>query len=265
VLDALGAASGLIGQLLAALGLAGLIRSWWRRTLGRRRDHYGRIARLGTGARLSFFSSVLGAPPTLSRPLRRRVHAQRAQAQISEWIYVDRDYYVQALTEQDDETVLAFSVTTRSSRFHPRFDSRGGGTYVRRRWLAPTLARRRWLPRKLRFRLSDFKPLFRIKLGKTRFSELEGPQNARAWLGAQSGSYEEIYDYGRPAYYQRYVFAVNALGASPADLAAINRLTQAENRNRLTGAGLTATPAAGRRRLRSFKQCAAQRGSTPTR
>lgn len=49
----------LIGAAAALLVLAGAARAWYRRTLGRRRDRYGRLARLGTRAQLSFFEAVL--------------------------------------------------------------------------------------------------------------------------------------------------------------------------------------------------------------
>jgi hypothetical protein len=51
-----------IAAVLAALALTGGVRAIWRRTLGRRSDEERRIGRLGVGARLSFYESVLGEP-----------------------------------------------------------------------------------------------------------------------------------------------------------------------------------------------------------
>ncbi len=61
----LGDSASLVGAAAALLVLAGAARAWYRRTLGRRRDRYGRLARLGTRAQLSFFEAVLGEPPAM--------------------------------------------------------------------------------------------------------------------------------------------------------------------------------------------------------
>lgn len=52
-----------------------------------------------------------------------------------ECVYVDRDFYVQVAAD-GDETVVAYSVTARNKRFHPRFVSPGG------RYVEPGLVRR---------------------------------------------------------------------------------------------------------------------------
>jgi hypothetical protein len=67
--DTLPDIAGIVGGVLAAIALAGFVRSWWRRTLGRRSDRYARLARLGTGAQLSLFTAVLGEPPAIRRKL----------------------------------------------------------------------------------------------------------------------------------------------------------------------------------------------------
>jgi len=55
--------------LAAVIALLAGARAWYRRTLGRRSDKYERIARLGTNAHLTFFTSVLGEPPAMHRSL----------------------------------------------------------------------------------------------------------------------------------------------------------------------------------------------------
>jgi hypothetical protein len=57
----------------ALLVFAATLRGWYRRTIGRRRDRYRRLARLGTNAQLSFFTSVLGEPPAIRRTRGARV------------------------------------------------------------------------------------------------------------------------------------------------------------------------------------------------
>jgi hypothetical protein len=145
------AVAGLLGGAVALLGLAAALRGWYRRTPGRRRDRYERLARLGTGAQLSFFISVLGEPPairtTIEKKVRKFVPRDEAADDVgetddaatppqdeedlggefvvvpeafTECFFIDRDYYVQTISDAD-ETVLAFSVTTRKGRFAPTF------------------------------------------------------------------------------------------------------------------------------------------------
>jgi hypothetical protein len=56
---------GFLTALVAAGALLGFTRAQYRKTFGRRRDRYGRLARLGTNAQVSFFSSGLGEPPAM--------------------------------------------------------------------------------------------------------------------------------------------------------------------------------------------------------
>lgn len=212
----------LVAAVAALLVLAGTIRAWYRRTLGRRRDRYDRLARLGTGAQLDFFVAVLAEPPAMRRAIVKENYreflvpgdpafeegleeAQYAYVdrRFTESIFIDRDYYVQAISD-DDETVLAFSVTVRHPRFCPVFE------------LPPKVGwreRRRWRKRTG----EEFKPLFRVRLGRTRFSELDrgdpdeqtGP-HFKASIGARSFRYSEDHYYGNPGYYQTYVFTASS-------------------------------------------------------
>lgn len=122
--------------------------------------------------------------------------------------FIDRDYFVQTISD-DDHSVLAFSVTTRSSRFKPAFQlPRKRGWKGKRQWKRRTG--------------EEFKPLFRIRLGHTRFEELDrgdpdefaGP-HFRAWIGARSFSYAEDHYYGNPGYYQTFVFSASSNAAVP--------------------------------------------------
>jgi hypothetical protein len=135
----LGEGAALLAGLAALLVILSAARRRWRETLGRRADRYARLARLGTGAHLSFFSAVLGEPPAMRSSVAREDYAKlvspedpdfdAGQAENGmQWrhvrkrflvsTFIDRDYYVQVISD-DDETVLAFSVTTRSKRFQP--------------------------------------------------------------------------------------------------------------------------------------------------
>lgn len=102
----LGAAT-VIGGAAALLVVAEWLRRWYRRTLGRRQDRYERLARLGTGAHLWFFASVLGEPPAMSRsfdaqlPDYERPPEENARrvVRFREHFFIDRDYYIQALCD----------------------------------------------------------------------------------------------------------------------------------------------------------------------
>jgi hypothetical protein len=213
----------LVAALAALLVLVGSMRALYRRTLGRRRDRYDRLARLGTGAQIGFFVAVLGEPPAMRRVVVKKDYREwlasddprfqegREESQyayvekhFTESIFIDRDYYVQTISD-DDETVLAFSVTVRHPRFRPVFE------------LPPNVGwrgRRNWRRRTG----EEFKPLFRVRLGRTRFSELDRSDpddqtghHFKAAIGARSFWYSEDHYYGNPGYYQTYVFTANSV------------------------------------------------------
>ena len=225
-------AASAVGGVVAILGIVATIRTLYRRTLGRRRDRYGRLARLGPGAQLAFFESVIGEPPALRRSIEKRIydvvtegdpgfdhaladdidgaHEILVPARFTESIFVDRDYYLQTISDADD-TILAYSITTRSRRFAPIIEAPRRMSF---------LARRRWK----REVGSAYEPLFKIRLGHSRFSALD-PQDPddftgphfRASPGARVYSYSEINYFGNPGHYLGYVFTASSAGAGPAD------------------------------------------------
>jgi hypothetical protein len=213
---ALGYAAGLAGGLAAAIVVLAALRGVYRRTLGRRRDRYGRVDRLGTNAQLSFFTAVLGEPPAMRRSLNATLHRYSEEEQgeyleqvvLWENVYVDRDFYVQVLTDIDN-SVLGFAVTTRSNRFRPKLVSPGS------LWHEPG-----WLRRRLRLdgRLT---PIFKVRLSKTRFRELGQPMKLSGGMGAHTFSYWEAHWLGNPGNYQYYVFGVNDAGAKAFDSASV--------------------------------------------
>ena len=197
------------GQIAAALVAAGAVLgfAWttYRKTLGRRRDRYGRLERLGTNAQISFFSYVLGEPPAIRRTHESTISTYEENGNRiikpktwTECIWVDRDFYVQVFGDED-ETIQAYSVTTRSKHFKPRFQAPGGYAIARGR-----------IGRFLR--LSSIKLQPKIRLGKTRFHMLGLPQHAAAWTGAHNLHYFESYYLGNPGLYQTFVFSINDSG-----------------------------------------------------
>lgn len=225
----IGQAASLLGALVALLALLSAGRSAYARTFGRRRDRRRRLGRLGTGAQLSFFVSALGEPPAVRRTVQKantriivtaddpRFDATLAGPDGShqvlyetrtygEAVFIDRDYYVQTITNAD-ETVLAFSVTTRSKRFSPRY----------RLPFRPSLLDRRRLKRRFNY---DYEPLLELKLGRTTFADLDrnrsdhdsGPQ-CRVSVGAHNWSYSEFRPLGNPGSYQTVVLTASDVGA----------------------------------------------------
>ena len=115
--------------------------------------------------------------------------------------FVDRDYFVQTVTDTD-ETVLAFSVTTRSPRFKPTYQIPTSPSLVQRvRWRRKTGER--------------FRPVVKVKLGKTTFADLDrDPSVMTGWLfrigiGAHSHFYSEKTYLGNPGYYQFFVWTAS--------------------------------------------------------
>lgn len=233
--DVINDAGVVLGALVALVALNAAAKGFYRRTIGRRRERYARLARLGTGAQLDFLVAVLGEPPAIRQTITNehyRILVRPGEAgyvdngdemqeafiprAFIEAIFIDRDYFVQVICDVE-ETVLAFSVTVRRRNFHPVFQLPPNvGWRERRRWKAQTG--------------EDFKPLFKLRLGRTRFAELDrgNPDeftghHFQAATGARSFFYSEDHYYGNPGYYQSYVFTASSTAPAPvsiADLAA---------------------------------------------
>lgn len=243
-------AGSFVGAAAAFLVLAGAVRTWYRRTLGRRRDRYERLGRLGTGAHLSFFESVLGEPPAMRRSYAAEVKAYSPEIQdmvsverlFLECFFIDRDYYVQAICDED-ASVIAFSVTTRSKRFRPIFSFPPKPSRAqRRRWKEMTG--------------ESFKPFFRIALGRTRFEALgqdEPSPQRKAETGARTFSYTELYYFGNPGNYQSFGFTASS-AAHQAEIGPIGDVVEELGRDWVGGVGEEDSPQlAGLAGLRAFR------------
>jgi hypothetical protein len=197
----------LITGIVGAVALLRLVRNIYIRTLGRRWDRYERLGRLATNAQVSFFSSVLTEPPGI-----RRSHAASVMhiggggepVQVPktwvEYVWIDRSYYVHAVADED-ETVHAYSVTTRQRRFHPKFREYGA-VPLSYRFLALLGLREMVEPPPV------------VRLGKTRFAALSRPQVAASWMWLHNWHYYEAHWGGNPGKYQWFVYSVNDAGAS---------------------------------------------------
>lgn len=126
---------GNVAEILTALVLSATILAagWglYKRTLGRRRDRYARLRRLGTNAQISFFSSALADPPAMRRKQESTVRRPGDDGNTCfepktwlECVWIDRDFFVHGIAHED-ETIHACSVTTRSRRFRAPFRQPG--------------------------------------------------------------------------------------------------------------------------------------------
>jgi hypothetical protein len=204
--DWLGNAGQFLAALVAAVALLNLVRGAYRRTVGRRWNRYARIERLATNGQISFFSSVLAEPPAMRRTVEATVtsfdNVGNAYAEPKSWlevVWIDRDFYVHAVADED-ETIHAYSVTTRSRRFRPKLKP-PGGSFVERSWLV----------RQLGF-AEKFKAAPAVKLGKTRFHDLGRPDLAACWIGTHNFHYFEDFWGGNPGLYQHFVYSINDAG-----------------------------------------------------
>jgi hypothetical protein len=216
-------ATSVLGAAAALYALWSAARGRYRETIGRRSDRYRRLARLGTEAQLSFFVSVLGEPPAMRHTVVKDDYveliapgdpdfdpdSEETELQerlltkvFTESTFIDRDYYVQALCDQD-ETVLAFSVTTRSKRFRPVFQVlRPPGPIERLRWRRATGNR--------------YRPLVDIRLGRTTFADLDSadpdtfaPPHFKVAVGAHNHFYSEFAYFGNPGHYQSFAWTAS--------------------------------------------------------
>jgi hypothetical protein len=167
----------LLSSLLTIANSFSLISGFYRRTIGSKRHQIAKRGRLAAGVNISFFENYLGPPAFITK-----IPAGK------EYIFVHQNYYVQGITNEDD-SVLAFFVTTRKSGFNPSFIVLGAYS-------------------------KNGKP-FRVKLGKTKFqklSDLGKPDKCFYSLGAHRFSYYETWYFGNPGNYQTFFFALSDAG-----------------------------------------------------
>ena len=135
-------------------------------------EKYAILKKLSVEVQISYFDKYLGTP----------VYVDHLADGVKEFIYVDPEFYVQAVTDSHDK-VLSYAIVSRSKNFNPTF---------------------------------EMESLFRVSLNKTPFSEwitdkfFELPQSCFRFLGANDPFYyfEQNY-FGRPGEYLSYMVGVN--------------------------------------------------------
>lgn len=167
---------------------------WLRMPIGRRRAAYRRLQRLTPNVQLAHFSEVLGLTP---------IYKGRLDG-LSEAIFRHVDFYVQVLSDTDDQVVF-YSVTTRNTKFKPSL----------------------W-PNKIHPEAHPRPPTGR--LGEVSFEEIStgGTHVVGATLfirGATAPTeYIEAYYYGYPGWYQHFVAGLNECGPIEVDPELMQRL-----------------------------------------
>lgn len=214
-----------VAAVVAIIAVVGPVQAFLKRTVGRKRDLYRRLHRLGAGAQLSFFTSVIGEPPALRDSIDMEMpdwsaasdEEQEPPSVAQRFVrstFVDPLFYLVAITD-DEDTVLGFSVTTRRRRFAPTFYAPRAPSFRDRLIERVTLGRRK------AYRL------VRFRLGRTTFAGAApldwGIPIVQANFGARTWSYSEAWYLGNPGHYLTYVFtngSASSVGGIPRGLRA---------------------------------------------
>lgn len=143
----------------------------------------------------------------------------------------------------EDDAVIAFSVTTRSKRFAPAFSFPPKPGFRRRRqWKKLTGGR--------------FRPYFKLRLGRARFSDLDTSQwqpQRKAELGARTYSYTELFYFGNPGYYQHFGFTAS-VAAMHAPVGRVGDVVKLLGRDWVGGIGEENASAADVPEIRQFRR-----------
>lgn len=138
-----------------------------------REEKYEVLNKLSVQVQINYFTNLLGSPYYINS-----VENHEAK----EHVYVDEDYYVQAITNLNDK-VYSYAITSRKKDFNPTF---------------------------------DMSNLFKVSLNKTPFTEWrvdpyrEYPLSCYFFLGAHDPIYYFEYEYfGNPGLYHSYLVGVN--------------------------------------------------------
>lgn len=142
------------------------------------------ISKLTAGENFDYFKSVLGPP----------VFTNKINDRITEYIFVFKYCFVQAIVKNSSDSVVMYSITTREKDFNPVFRIWNG----RDDWLSIVLGK------------STFTDLTSINYGG--FGNGQFDNSVYLYVGAHDWSYAEKYWLGNAGNYQSYIFADNMSG-----------------------------------------------------
>jgi len=153
-----------------------VIANYYSETLGEKRALLNSISQLSGGVNIKHFDTILGSP----------VFKNVRQEKFLEYIYVNKYFYIQAVTDQN-EKVIFYSVTTREKDFNPEIPFGD--------WDEETGKQAN------------------VILGETTFTELnDTPEIYANFRGAHNHFYTEGYWTGNPGGYRSYFFSLNESG-----------------------------------------------------
>jgi len=168
----------ILSSLITITAGSGLLRDFYKETIGYKGGQIEIVESLTAGTNIGYFNNILGAPVFVNN-----------YGTSTEHIYVNKYYYVQAVTNREGN-VEFYSVTTRRKNFNPEFKL-GGWTVD-----GPTKT---------------------IRLGKSTFSEVDEIEKNNVTvlysiMGAHNSFYTEGYWHGNPNNYQSYFISQNESG-----------------------------------------------------
>ena len=159
---------------------------YYKTNIGYKNQLLSKINKLNAGVNIGIFIEYFGAPTFKTK---------KKDIDIYEYVFLDDNcYYIQVLTDFDD-SVLAYSVTTRDEQFNPKITIPLSRAIVKNGELT-----------------GDKDISLNVELGKTRFIELGEPYEIVSRLGAHDFYYSEKYYFGNPGLYQSYYFTQNEMG-----------------------------------------------------
>lgn len=172
--------------LAAAAGVYRWSLSWYRRTIGSRRDISHRLNQLAAGVTIRWAEERLGAPAFVRGV---DLGATAGRQAVTELIYRTRHAWVQVLADRDG-AVVRFSITVTDPKF--AFNTRD----LTMNHLA-------------------------VKLGRDHFADIRQsfgePRGYSLRVGAHNHEYSEAYYFGNPGNYQYYTLSYNDIGTGTFD------------------------------------------------
>jgi hypothetical protein len=177
------------GAIAAAIGICKLLLDLWRRTLGRRRRWIRLYRQLSLGLQLDYAFELFG-----KAAYKREVRDGDDNA-VTEYVWpLAEDGYLQTIISEDF-TIIRYSLTTRTKRFHPR----------------------------LKMGCDGNSGIFFVKLGRTTFAEIPGePTDIYLARGASFSEYGENRYLGRPGKFADWICSHNQMGAGKLEAIPLN-------------------------------------------
>jgi len=252
--DLLGAAAdvaSIAAAIIAAVAVLGSVVGVWRRTLGRRRAMASRVKRLGIGAQLSYFVSVLGEPPAIRQPMDLDDHpwvtaqepeefslaeetaprvglAERLRRTLRPSEDIDEAAVDRIKLPQLEQVIWSLPDCWVQAFVDDSESIVGFSVTQRSRRFKPTFSfppnarSPRWW--RVWGRSRDFDPFFTVQLGETRLSEVLPPDSdypdrspvaARMWVTNRPWFYADLHYLGNSGYYLCFVVASSYVANPP--------------------------------------------------